>query len=406
MNILEEIDNFTSGRYEFVSLLGKGAFCEVYKAYDAKLYRHVAVKVLNNNSNNINISSEKFFQEARIMARAEHANIVPIHDMFEINGYSLIVMRLIHGDTLKKVLYELKKPMSISQAIIILRKILTGLDFVHSRGIVHLDLKPGNIFLSLSDEILIMDFGIAVLLEEQSIISGKAFGTPYFMSPEQINCSYLDARSDIYSVGIILYLMLTGVHPFQHAHNLEQMVKSHLSEEPGKPSSLVPNLPAQLDNIVLKCLRKKPDERFRNCWEIENELEKIAGSEFERINPEKVELRWDNRVKVNINASLLINDEEKPLPATIIDLSVGGARLRIAENFTFSEYVTIKFDLPDDTYAETIHTKTHIRDIKHSRDDNQYYIGVKFLGLTELQRYRVSIFIRKWILDGNIKSWK
>lgn len=406
MNILEEIDNFTSGRYEFDSLLGKGAFCEVYKAYDSTLCRHVAVKVLNNSRNNINISSEKFFQEARIMARAEHANIVPIHDMFEINGYSLIVMRLIHGDTLKKVLYDLKKPLPLSQAVIILRKILHGLDFVHSRGIVHLDLKPGNIFLSLSDEVLIMDFGISVLLEEQSIISGKAFGTPYFMSPEQINCSYLDARSDIYSVGIVLYIMLTGVHPFQHAHNLEQMIKSHLSEEPKKPSSLVPNLPDQFDAIVLKCLQKKPDERFRNCWEIENELEKIKSNEFERINPEKVELRWDNRVKVNINALLLVSDKEKPLPATIIDLSVGGARLRIAENFTFSEYVNIKFDLPDDTYAENFHTKAHIRDIRHRPGDNDCYIGIKFLGLTELQRYRISIFIRKSILDGNEKSWK
>lgn len=404
MNILEEIDNHTFGRYEFDSLLGKGAFCEVYKAYDSELCRYVAIKVLNNNSNDIKISSKKFFQEARIMARAEHANIVPIHDILKVDGYSLIVMRLIHGETLKKVINELTKPLTVSQSVMIVKKILQGLDFVHSRGIVHLDLKPGNIFLSLSNEILIMDFGIAVLLEEQSIISGKAFGTPYFMSPEQINCSYLDARSDIYSIGIILYIMITGVHPFEHAHKLEQMIKCHLSEEPKKPSSLVPNLPAHLDAIVLKCLQKKPDERFRNCWEIACELEEITGNAFERINAANVELRWDNRAKVNINASLLVSDNAEPIPVTIIDLSVGGARLCITENITFSEYVTIKFDLPYDTYAETIYTKTHIKDIEHGSDDSQYFIGVKFIGLTELQRYRISIFIRKSILDGDKKS--
>lgn len=205
----------TIDRYEFKELIGTGTFGGVYKAYDQRLLRHVAIKVSFPSLIERGWKTKHIIREARINARAEHTNIVPIYDVIDYEQSVLIVMRLIDGEDLLRVIEGRDIPMAVNEAFKIMNQVLWAMDYVHNRGVVHSDLKPGNIHLTDSGEAIVMDFGLAALLEEQETKSGKLFGTPSCMPPEQIMGTFLDARSDIYSLGMILYRMVTGHHPLR-----------------------------------------------------------------------------------------------------------------------------------------------------------------------------------------------
>ena len=262
------------GRYEIVAKLGKGAMGTVYKAYDPLIERFVALKSIN-----LKILSEKerdaykarFYQEAKAAGRLNHPNIVTIHDLGESGDVAYIAMELMEGRELQ-VMLDSEKRLPVEDVLNIGAQVASGLYFAHKRGIVHRDIKPSNIMVQGDNLVKIADFGIAQIESSGSFTrTGMIIGSPLYMSPEQISSAPLDARSDIFSLGVVLYQLLTGRLPFngQTPHTVMLQV---LNKDPPKPSSENPEIPDELDQIVIKCLEKKPENRYRNASELADAL--------------------------------------------------------------------------------------------------------------------------------------
>ena len=389
------------GRYEFEEVIGKGTFGEVYKAFDQELKRHVAIKVRCGDIASAKYNKEAIIREARVHALAEHTNIVPIYDVLEYKKSVLIVMRLINGGDLDQVLSNRKQPFTVAQTLKIMQKILWAMDYAHSRGIVHLDLKPGNIRISLTGEVLVMDFGIATFLEEQSFLDGKPNGTPGYMSPEQIQCQYMDARADIYSLGIIMYKMLTAQHPFPDVKSISEMLNSHMELKPSRPSDIVPSIPEKVDKVVLKALEKQSRHRFHSCREFALALEKAIGGDI-KVGEMDKELRWDHRAAVTLKVRIQSKPEEGFLFAETSNLSVSGANLRVSADIQLGSRLFLEFYIPseNDYLKVTTHATVLWKDVGPGQDD--IHIGVSFNELQDVERYRISIFVRNSILSGDI----
>ncbi|MEQ8289016.1 MAG: serine/threonine-protein kinase [Gammaproteobacteria bacterium] len=391
------------GRYELKDVIGSGTFGDVYKAYDHELQRYVAIKVRSTDLVNRKFNKESIIREARIHALAEHSNIVPVYDILDYKKSVLIVMRLISGGDLDQILANQKKPFKVSQALKIMQKILWAMEYAHNLGIVHLDLKPGNIRISLSGEVLIMDFGIAKFLEEQSFLEGKPNGTPGYMSPEHINCQHMDARADIYSLGIILYKMLTGRHPFTKASTVSEMLKSHQETPVNKPSSLVKDIPEKVDKVVLKALEKNSRKRFHSCREFALALEKAMGIDCNIEDMDK-ELRWDHRAAVTLKVRIQCQPDEGFIFAEKVNLSVSGANLRVTSDIELGSKLFLEFYIPSDSEDDYLKVTTNAtvlwKDLNEDQDDIS--IGVSFHDLQDMERYRISVYVRNRIMAGDI----
>lgn len=264
-------------RYEIVGKIGTGGMADVYKGKDHKLNRYVAIKVLKPEFREDTKFIKKFQTEAQSAAGLTHPNIVNVFDVGNDEGVYYIVMELIEGITLKDYISK-KGKLSIKEATSIAIQVSMGLEAAHSHGIVHRDVKPQNIIISTDGKVKVTDFGIARAASSNTI-SSNVMGSVHYSSPEQVRGGYSDEKSDIYSLGITLYEMVTGVVPFDGDTTVAIAIK-HLQEEMIPPSTYTPELPFSLERIIEKCTQKSVDRRYRNMSEV------IADLKHSLIDPQ------------------------------------------------------------------------------------------------------------------------
>ena len=253
------------GRYEVLNKIGAGGMSVVYKGRDQKLNRYVAIKVLKSEYREDKNFIRKFKEEAQAAACLAHPNIVNVYDVGEEAGDHYIVMELVEGITLKNYI-ERKGRMTIKEATSIGIQVSMGLEVAHNNDIVHRDIKPQNIMISKDGKVKVMDFGIAKAATSETIAS-NAMGSVHYTSPEQARGGYSDAKSDIYSLGIVMFEMVTGRVPFDGETTVAVAVK-HLQEEMPSPRIFCPELPISLEKIIYKCTEKIAGRRYANMAEL------------------------------------------------------------------------------------------------------------------------------------------
>ncbi len=258
-------------RYEIVGRIGSGGMADVYKGKDHKLNRNVAVKVMKVEFNNDESFIRKFRREAQAAAGLANPNIVNVFDVGEDRGLYFIVMELVEGITLKEYVAK-KHKLSVREATSIAIQVCMGLSAAHAQGIVHRDIKPQNIMISTDGKVKVTDFGIARAASSNTI-SANAMGSVHYSSPEQVRGGYSDAKSDIYSLGITLYEMVTGKVPFDGETTVAIAIK-HLQDEMDPPSKYTPDLPYSLEQIIYKCTQKSPDRRYNSVNEVIADLKR------------------------------------------------------------------------------------------------------------------------------------
>ncbi len=259
------------GRYEIQELIGTGGMSDVYRAKDNKLNRNVAVKVLKQEFSENRDFVAKFRREAEAAANLMHPNIVTVYDVGEDNGISYIVMELVDGYTLKQYI-EKKSRLNISECISIAIPIASGIEAAHNNGIIHRDIKPQNVIISKDGKVKVTDFGIAKAATSNTITS-NVMGSVHYTSPEQARGGYSDAKSDIYSLGITLFEMLTGRVPFNGDTTVAIAIK-HIQEELPSPADYNEDIPISVEKIVLKCCQKSPDRRYQSAAELITDLKR------------------------------------------------------------------------------------------------------------------------------------
>jgi serine/threonine-protein kinase len=268
------IDTLFDGRYRIERKLGAGGMADVYLAEDQELGRRVAIKILNSRHGNDDQFIERFRREAKNAAALNHPNIVSIYDRGEAEDTYYIAMEFLDGRTLKELIVG-RGAAPINVAIEYARQILSALRFAHRHGIVHRDIKPHNVLVDGEGRVKVTDFGIARAGTSQMTETGSIVGTAHYLSPEQAKGGEVDPRSDLYSLGVVLYELLTGKTPFDGETPVEIAMK-HLSTPPKPPSQLRPDIPRELDMVVMRALAKNPDERYQSADEMEGDLERVA----------------------------------------------------------------------------------------------------------------------------------
>jgi beta-lactam-binding protein with PASTA domain/predicted Ser/Thr protein kinase len=268
------IDRVFDGRYRIVRKLGSGGMADVYLAEDQELGRRLAIKILNDRHAHDDQFVERFRREAKNAAGLSHPNIVAIYDRGEFDGTYYIAMEYLEGRTLKELIVR-NGPTPVPIAIDYTRQILSAVAFAHRNGVVHRDIKPHNIVVGRDGRLKVTDFGIARSGASQMTEAGSIIGTAQYLSPEQARGAHVDQRSDLYSVGIVLYEMLTGEVPFTGDTPVEIAMK-HLSTVPSPPSELNDTVPHDLDAIVLRALAKEPEQRYQSSEEMDADLARVA----------------------------------------------------------------------------------------------------------------------------------
>ena len=277
------VGTFLGNRYEIKSRIGAGGMSDVYKAMDLKLNRLVAIKVLKDEFSQEPNFVSKFRKEAQNAAGLSHPNIVGVYDVGEDRGIHYIVMELIEGITLKKYI-ERKKKLEIRESIEVAMQVARGIEAAHAQGIIHRDIKPQNIMISREGKVKVTDFGIARATHGQTI-SANTMGSVHYISPEQARGGYCDERSDIYSLGITLYEMLTGRVPFE-GDTTVAVALLHIQGDMVPPRQYEPLIPVSLEKIILKCTQKKPELRYSSATELITDLKKALtapNEDFVRI---------------------------------------------------------------------------------------------------------------------------
>ena len=260
------------GRYQVLKELGRGAMGIVYLAQDTELARRVAIKMISlaGNEQERNAHEARFRQEARAAGGVSHPSIITIYDFGREGDIAFIAMELVEGRELRELIHE--GSVTPSQAIEFAALVAEGLAYAHERGVIHRDIKPGNIMVLGDGRVKVMDFGIARLQEPTvKTQTGVMMGSPQYMSPEQISGNAVDARADIFSLGVVLYEMITGLKPFDAA-DLSQVLFWVVNMPAKPPSERRPGLPAVVDYIVARALKKKPEDRYANAAEFAADL--------------------------------------------------------------------------------------------------------------------------------------
>ncbi len=273
------------GRYEIIDKIGSGGMANVFKAIDRVLNRYVAVKVLKKEFSEDETFVKKFWSEAQSAAGLTHANIVNVYDVAEDRGLYYIVMELVEGITLKDYIQK-KGKLTAKEVIGIAMQVCSGIDAAHSNNIVHRDIKPQNIIISKEGKVKVTDFGIAKATSSNTI-STNAMGSVHYTSPEQARGGFSDAKSDIYSLGITMYEMITGELPFDGDSTVSIALK-HLQEDITPPSELIPDIPYSLEQIIMKCTQKSPDRRYANIPMLMRDLKRSVqepDGDFVKIAP-------------------------------------------------------------------------------------------------------------------------
>ena len=263
-------EQVVGGRYRVVRKLGGGGMADVYLCEDLTLGRHVAIKVLLQRYLDDPTFVERFRREAKAAAGLNQQNLVSIYDWGEVDGTYYIAMEYVEGETLKDLIRR-RGRLSGNESVGLALQLLAAVDFAHRSGIVHRDIKPQNVMLDRAGTVKVMDFGIARAGDSGMTEAGSILGTAQYLAPEQAKGYPVDERSDLYSVGVVLYEMLTGTVPFKGDSAVTVALK-HVNELPREPSELVPGMPYALNQIVLKAMAKDPAHRYQSASEFARDL--------------------------------------------------------------------------------------------------------------------------------------
>lgn len=269
---MEDLTGKQFGSYQIVAPLGEGGMAAVYKAYQPGMDRYVALKILPRHFASEPQFVARFEQEARVLAQLQHPHILPVFDYGQAEGYTYIVMPFLQSGDLTDLLKG--QPLSLDQIGRIISQIGDALDYAHSRGLVHRDVKPSNVLLDERGNCLLTDFGIAKIVESSSKLTatGGILGTPVYMSPEQSQTQKLDGRSDIYSLGIVLYELATGRVPYQAETPMAVVIK-HMNDPLPPPRRVNPALPETVERVILRALAKQPEDRYATAGEMVEALQ-------------------------------------------------------------------------------------------------------------------------------------
>jgi len=311
------------GRYEIIGELGQGAMGVVYKAKDPLIDRVVAIKTINLNQalEEREEYEARFYQEARAAGRLSHHNIVTIYDVGKSGDVAYIAMEFLEGRELRDLLNE-RSVLPLPQVLDIVAQVAQGLAYAHEHGIVHRDVKPSNIMIQKDGHVKITDFGIARMASAAvRTQTGMVLGSPKYMSPEQVMGKLTDQRSDIFSLGIMLYEMLTGRPPFS-GENVNAIMYQTLNAAPPQPSSMNSAVPDMLNFIVAKALAKKVDERYQNAREFADDLRACRAS-LPQEEPAAAMPRPQPRppLEGTLPAGPVMSEEEEGMPVATLGLS-------------------------------------------------------------------------------------
>jgi tRNA A-37 threonylcarbamoyl transferase component Bud32 len=255
------------GQYQILARISKGPVSTIYKAYQPKLDRFVAIKVLSPHVVDEEGFLERFSQEARAVAQLDHPNIVPVYDFDQVGDIAYIVLKYVESGTLRSMMKG--QPMDLGLAVELVTQVGLALGYAHKHGVIHRDVKPSNILIGEGRWALLTDFGLAKILGggQQLTRSGIGMGTPDYLAPEQAQGMSGDGRADLYSLGATLYEMVTGRVPFEADSSMAVVVK-HITELPPPPSQFVPGLPAEVERVILTAMDKNPAARFQTAEEM------------------------------------------------------------------------------------------------------------------------------------------
>lgn len=266
------------GKYRIIGILGKGAMGIVYKARDPDIDRDVAIKTIRFDLVSHEVEKEemveRFMREARSAGRLSHSNIITIYDVGRKGDLTYIVMQYIEGESLQKMIAS-KKKFSPLEVIELMTPLCDALDYAHQRGIVHRDIKPANILMDKKGMPYLVDFGVAHIETSTITQAGTTLGTPSYMSPEQVMGKKIDRRSDIFSLGVILYELLTRQRPFG-GENISTIIYKIVNEEPSSITEVNRNLPEEFERVIKKALAKNPEDRYKNCKQFVGDLLRIS----------------------------------------------------------------------------------------------------------------------------------
>ena len=290
-NIGKMLDN----RYELIELIGRGGMANVYKAKCHRLNRMVAVKILKSDLADNAEFRRRFRDESRAVAQLSHANIVSVYDVSRSDDMEYIVMELIDGITLKQYM-ERRGQMDWREALHFVTQIMRALSHAHSRGIIHRDIKPQNIMVLRDGSVKVADFGIACLADAAQTLTQEALGSVHYISPEQARGDRTDARSDIYSSGVVLYEMLTGRLPFEGDSAVSVAIQ-HLSSVPLSPRDINENVPEALELICMKAMNPNPDRRYASAEAMLEDLEKFRKDPSTNMEYIRAELKEKDDVE-------------------------------------------------------------------------------------------------------------
>jgi serine/threonine protein kinase len=326
-------------RYRVEALIGRGGMADVYSGIDMMLDRPVAIKVLTERDDS---ERDRFLREARSMARLNHRNIVAVYDAGRSDGWSFIVMELVEGRTLSAVpAHEMTVHVALRQYI----EILEALAYAHERGVVHRDVKPANVMVVASGAVKVMDFGLARRMSEMSSVTsaGEIVGTIAYLPPERFLGKTADERSDLYSVGVMLFETFTGTQPFKsESDDLVAVIFGHVNEPPPSPRSLNRAVPPQIERIILKLLEKEPERRYQSAQEVVAELRALLGTGTPAADP-----------KLQPSAKP-VGPAKKQTPEA--SAAEADARAMLARTFNRSKTIDIGFS---ETLAGMLATRKH-----------------------------------------------
>lgn len=313
----------TISKYLASDIIGRGAFSIVYKGLHANLNMPVAIKMMKHDMAMNRDFLSKFKEEAKILAKLNHENIVRVHDIEERYRTVFIIMEYLTGSTLKQMLKSTVR-VTEERAINFLEQICNGLHIAHRNGIVHQDIKPGNIFILPNDKIKILDFGLACPNGSENFL----VGTPFYMSPEQVQCVSVDQRSDIYSLGLVVFRMLTGQKPFD-GNNHWRVMEARTEKDIPDPATLVPDISEKMRDFVIKACARNPDDRYQNINEVLDAIKEFSnnnGHIKNEIHPPKRKMRTFFLVYENENTNKidsLVNEFNSSVEQFGAELKVG-----------------------------------------------------------------------------------